>query len=327
MPAISVIVPVYKVEKYIHRCVDSILSQTYDDFELILVDDGSPDKCGDICEEYAAKDSRVVVIHQKNGGLSSARNAGIDWFFAHSDSRWLNFIDSDDWVHPEYLQWLLDAAVQQGVSVSICGYAETDGAELEVDRETLKPALRNTEDFYVNHSLLCTFAWSKLYRRECFQEIRYPVGKLYEDKFTTYKILFDYESVAVLAAPLYAYFRNLDGITKSGIAQFRIDSYAALEEQIEYFHNAGFHRAERAQICELLLKVQHKLEWFAKNPDVEREFLHLMKKLRRKIILQYIARLDPSNDMDGWTLTRVFPKIMWFYWRIRALMRKLRIIK
>ena len=86
MPMISVIVPVYRVEKYIHRCVDSILAQTYDDFELILVDDGSPDNCGAICDEYAAKDNRVVVIHQENGGLSAARNAGIDWAFAKSDS-------------------------------------------------------------------------------------------------------------------------------------------------------------------------------------------------------------------------------------------------
>ena len=121
MPAISVIVPVYKVEKYIHRCVRSILGQTYADFELILVDDGSPDNCGVICDEYAAKDSRVVVIHQENGGLSAARNAGIDWVFANSDSQWLSFIDSDDWVHPEYLQRLLDAATYAGTCPLGCG--------------------------------------------------------------------------------------------------------------------------------------------------------------------------------------------------------------
>ena len=92
---VSVIVPVYKVEKYIHRCVDSILAQSFRDFELILVDDGSPDNCGAICEEYAAKDSRIHVIHQANGGLSAARNTGIEWALAHSDSQWLTFIDRD----------------------------------------------------------------------------------------------------------------------------------------------------------------------------------------------------------------------------------------
>ena len=103
MPTISVIVPVYKVEPYLNRCVDSILRQTYQDFELILVDDGSPDRCGEICDEYARQDSRVHVIHKENGGLSDARNAGIDWVEANSDSRWLIFADSDDWVHPELL--------------------------------------------------------------------------------------------------------------------------------------------------------------------------------------------------------------------------------
>ena len=96
MPVISVIVPVYKVEKYIHRCIDSILGQTFTDFELILVDDGSPDNCGAICDEYAAKDSRVVVIHQENDGVSSARNAGIDWSFANSDSIWMAFVKIDN---------------------------------------------------------------------------------------------------------------------------------------------------------------------------------------------------------------------------------------
>ena len=107
MPSVSVIVPVYDVEKTIRRCVDSILAQTYTDYELILVDDGSPDACGAICDEYAVKDSRVHVIHQENGGLSAARNAGIDWAFANTESQYLTFIDSDDWVHPLYLLQLM----------------------------------------------------------------------------------------------------------------------------------------------------------------------------------------------------------------------------
>ena len=103
MALISVVVPVYNVEKYIHQCIDSILSQTFTDLELILVDDGSPDRCPQICDRYAEQDQRIHVIHQKNGGLSAARNAGIDWAFANSDSQWITFVDSDDWVHPELL--------------------------------------------------------------------------------------------------------------------------------------------------------------------------------------------------------------------------------
>ena len=139
MAQISIIVPVYKVEPYLRRCVDSILNQSFLDFDLILVDDGSPDTCGVICDEYAAKDSRVHVIHQKNGGLSAARNAGIDWAFAHSDSSWLTFVDSDDWIHPQMLEALHNAVRKDDTSVAVCGYQETSGEDPEFCRSSWNP--------------------------------------------------------------------------------------------------------------------------------------------------------------------------------------------
>lgn len=110
MPEISVIMPVYKVEKYLKRAVDSVLNQTFGDFELILVDDGSPDRCGEICDEYARKDNRIRVIHEENGGPGKARNAGLDYVYSKNDGKFLSFIDSDDWVHPRYLELLIKAA-------------------------------------------------------------------------------------------------------------------------------------------------------------------------------------------------------------------------
>ena len=148
MQKISVIVPVYKVEKYIHRCVDSILGQTYADFELILVDDGSPDNCGAICDEYAAKDSRVVVIHQENGGLSAARNAGIDWAFANSDSQWISFVDSDDWIHPCFLERLWQAARTYRVSISCCKFQRVCEEMLMEPIQEVAAKIRKTEDIY-----------------------------------------------------------------------------------------------------------------------------------------------------------------------------------
>ena len=327
MPAISVIVPVYKVEKYIHRCVDSVLNQTYTDFELILVDDGSPDNCGAICDEYAAKECRVVVIHQQNGGLSAARNAGIDWAFANSDSQWLTFIDSDDWVHHEYLERLLSAAVENDTLLSICGFANTHGEQPAIDSKNLIPTLWEPEDFFVENNVNAIVAWGKLYRKECFQTIRYPLGKLHEDEFTTYKILFKYQTVAVIAEPLYAYFTNLDGITKSGMTRFKVDGFVAIEEQIEYLHTIGCDRASRAQICKYMLKLKDKLDWFVQNPDADRSFHELMKQKWRRSFIKYVPRLKPNDDLDGWALTQVFPKSMWLYWHIRAVLRKLRIVK
>ncbi len=327
MPTISVIVPVYNVEKYIHRCVDSILGQTFEDFVLILVDDGSPDNCGAICDEYAAKDSRVVVIHQENGGLSAARNAGIDWASANSDSQWLSFIDSDDWVHPEYLQRLLDAALDHNASVSICGYAQTDGKKPIIAPESLMPVAWNTEEFYVEHNVNATIACGKLYRKECFAQIRYPLGKLHEDEFITYQILFRFPTVAVIQAPLYFYYTNPTSITKSGMTRFKTDAFDAIEEQIAYFRQEGFDAAARGQIRTYICKVYDKLAWFAEHPNSNNEYQSWVKKKRWKILLEYVPVLKPDEDGDGWVLTRTYPKTMWIYWHLRALGRKLRIIK
>ena len=125
MPTISVIVPVYNVEIYLHRCVDSILAQTFTDFELILVDDGSPDNCGAICDEYAKKDSRVRVIHKENGGQSSARNRAIE----AAQGEWIHFVDSDDLIHPQMLEILYRAAQESGANISACSYTEAEDVE------------------------------------------------------------------------------------------------------------------------------------------------------------------------------------------------------
>lgn len=326
MPLISVIVPVYKVEQFLHRCVDSILGQTFSDFELILVDDGSPDGCPAICDEYAAKDSRVVVIHQENGGLSAARNAGIDYAFANSDSQWLTFIDSDDWVHPEYLQRLLDAAVENDVPVSICGYEQTEGADPEINPDTLNPVLWDTEEFYVQHNVNATIACGKLYRKECFQEIRYPVGKIHEDEFVTYQVLFRYPQVAVLPAPLYFYYVNPNSITQSGQSAFREDKYIAIEGQIQYFREHHFSAACRSQVRIYLMMVHSKIQKLSEDSDAA-EFLAIMKRRKRRYFSSYARLLNPNEDGDAWVLTKVFPKRMKIYWNLRALGRKLRIVK
>ena len=127
MPELSVIVPVYNVAPYLKGCVDSILSQTFSNFEVILVDDGLPDRCGAMCDEYAAKDPRVFVIHQPNGGLSAARNAGLDHSFAASDRQWVTFIDSDDWVYQGYLERLYTAATENKGAIAVCEFIKTNG--------------------------------------------------------------------------------------------------------------------------------------------------------------------------------------------------------
>ena len=234
MPLISVIVPVYKVQAYLPRCVESILSQSMTDFELILVDDGSPDHCGELCDEYAKKDSRVHAIHQVNGGLSAARNVGIDWVFTNSDSKWLSFVDSDDWVQPKYLEALYEAARHEKVDISICGYVKTLGEDIP-NPSVITESKQNTEQVYIENTTNATIACGKLYNKNCFQNIRFPVGKIHEDEFVIYKILFQYESIVIIDQPLYAYFQNSDGIMHQVWNPQRMAAFDAAEEQIEYF--------------------------------------------------------------------------------------------
>lgn len=323
MPQISVIVPVYKVEQYLHRCVDSILAQTFADFELILVDDGSPDNSGAICDEYAQKDGRVTVIHQENGGLSAARNAAIDWTFANSDSQWLAFIDSDDWIHPEYLARLLDAAVENQVSISACDFEITAGDNPKIHSEQFDTTLWTPENFFVEHNVTATTAWAKLYRKECFQTIRYPVGKIHEDEFTTYKILFKLPSVAYIPAPMYCYYTNPGSITQSGQHKFREDRFLCIEEQIAYFRENGFSVACRNRIRAYLDMVQNQIDKLTSDGN-DPEYLAKMKARKRRYFKEYSRLLSPEDPKEGWLLTRIYPRRMKVYWYRKAILRKLK---
>lgn len=244
MSCISVIVPVYKVENYIHRCVDSILNQTYRNFDLILVDDGSPDLCGLICEEYAAKDSRIHVIHRENGGLSAARNSGIEWALLNSDSRYLTFIDSDDWVHPQFLEILLHAAAS-GAGASMVGRAYTDTyiSEFSNFEPLPEPTLWGPEELFLGREWDFNYAWGKLYEKEAFRTLRYPEGKNFEDVFTTYQVIFDQEQIALVDEPLYFYFYNTSGISHSPWNPRELVILEGMRNQMAFYRENGFEKA------------------------------------------------------------------------------------
>ena len=201
MPQISVIVPVYKVEKYIRKCVDSILAQTFTDFELWLVDDGSPDTCGAICDEYAKKDPRVKVIHKKNGGLSDARNTALDVM----NGKYVFFVDSDDWISENALEVMYAAVKMTGAKVATGNIISVyeDGTEKALYAPTQK------EQLLVGEKLLTTLlrpnACNRLYSAELFQNLRYPVGRLYEDVFIYHKILAQIDSMVLVGKNSYYY--------------------------------------------------------------------------------------------------------------------------
>ena len=319
MSVVSVIVPVYKVEPYIRRCVDSVLNQTFSDFELILVDDGSPDNSGKICDEYALKDNRIHVIHQENGGLSAARNAGLDWVLAKANSRWVTFIDSDDWVHPQMLEILLRNAESASVKVSVCGYLETSSDDLRQEPKDIICQTWAPEDFFLEHNTNAVIACAKLYCIDCFLELRYPVGKLHEDEFTTYRILFAQKQIAVTDAQLYYYFQNNAGITRSQWNPRRLDVLTAQKEQVAFFQKHGFNRAhDYVAVCHIGKICQHRkmIGTSALQQQEKRRYQSLLAKELRDALRSHWRICCRRSNLD--VFFEVFPVLGKIYHAVRA---------
>lgn len=309
MPEISVIVPVYKVEPYLRRCVDSILTQTFSDFEVILVDDGSPDGCPAICDEYAGKDERVRAIHQKNGGLSAARNAGLDWAFANSDSRWISFVDSDDWVHPRFLEYLYRAAVENEVQVSLCGYTKVTDYEVGDIQPLGRSTIMDAMELHATQYPLCVVAWNKLYRKKLFKKYRYPVGKLHEDAFLSYKILYDAGKVSCIYDKLYYYFQNSAGIMKSKYSLARLAEVEAAEEQCVFFKQVGDYKNYNSSIVRLMNLYTMHIQSLSQIGDTTHS-----KQLRRKL-KRLLKKNKISIGEQTWYYEAAYPMLANIYWK------------
>lgn len=234
-PLVSVIVPVYDVERYLPCCVESILNQTLTDFELILVDDGSPDRCGELCDAYARRDSRIRVIHQPNSGLSAARNAGLEV----ARGLLVGFIDSDDWVLPEYLERLIHTLDATGAGIIMCTFLRVWGDSLgqyagsdDVEVLSATEAVRRIVEPRDGLTGGMEVATAKLYPRDLFDYVKYPVGRLHEDEYTTYKLILGVASVAVVSRPLYMYRQRNTSIMGTGpTAASRMDYLGAVVER------------------------------------------------------------------------------------------------
>lgn len=215
-PVVSIIVPVYKVEPYLDRCVQSIVGQTYKKLEIILVDDGSPDNCPAMCDAWAKKDSRIRVIHKENGGLSSARNAGLEM----ATGAFLQFTDSDDWLEPETIAYLVDLAECKGDDVVRCGYFESYETD-ETDRpigesRCMHPDAADQIIDLMNGGYLSGVVWNKLYRRTVVGDVRYdPADGCSEDILYNFRVLSKTQNVVYGDRPLYHYAVRLDSITQS----------------------------------------------------------------------------------------------------------------
>jgi glycosyltransferase involved in cell wall biosynthesis len=231
-PKISIIVPVYKVEPYIKKCVDSILAQTFTEFELILVDDGSPDNCGEICDEYARNDSRVKVIHKENGGQATARNAALD--IAKGD--YIGFVDSDDWIESDMYELLYDMCIKNDCDIANCSsiiYFKNN--TIKNGKHPLTVHNRNQAmRAILEGELYDEVVWTKLIKRSLLEEIRFPVGIAYEDTAFTYHVIHKSSRVCCIGAPKYHYIKRDDSTMDRALKNIRIDGVLIYDEMYQF---------------------------------------------------------------------------------------------
>lgn len=327
MPEISVIVAVYKAEPYIHHCVDSILNQTFTDFELILVDDGSPDHCGKICDEYARNDCRIKVIHQENAGAAAARNSGIDWIFENSDSNWITFVDSDDGIHKEYLYRLYSIAKKYSTDISVCTYVNTSNCVLANEKK-YETILLNFEEFWSKKETgICRCApWGKLYCKYLWNHIRFPVGKYAEDLYTIPKVLEMAKGISFIKNTMYYYNDENVSLTRSLWNNHWLDEIEGYKELIRFMDEKHYIKGKirTVEMYEGVLKYQ--LDQIAmSNADVR--YVRILRNDLRNALRRYKKIVFVNFSERIWLLEAAYPRLMQKYWLWQALLQKLNLKK
>lgn len=291
MAEVSIIVPVYQVEKYISQCIDSILAQTFTDFELILVDDGSNDKSGDICDEYAEKDERVRVLHKENGGLSDARNKGMD----QAVGNYFMFVDSDDYIAPTMVEYLYKNILNEDADIAICNYLHFFENDSKKNFPTNNKAevLLGAEIFYNRKNErnygFWTVAWNKLYKTETFKKFRFRFGKYHEDEFWANDIYQMDIKVVTISECLYYYRQRDNSIMKKKSIKKSFDIIEAFQERIYVYlkEQKSFDQAYKV----LIFSLEHLNESkrLITNSDEKKLFIQaekrtkdIVKKLRKR---------------------------------------------
>ena len=303
---ISVIVPIYNVENYLKKCIHSIVNQTYKNLEIILVDDGSPDNCGQICDDYAKKDTRIKVIHKKNGGLSDARNAGLEV----CTGDYISFVDSDDWIEFNTYEIMMKNMNEYNgdIVVSNINYVYKDKVKSKYSEDKIR--CFNKEEAMkelIKDGLVQAVVWNKLYKRVFIDNLRFKVGKLNEDEFFTYKICAKAERIVYIPDALYQYRQREDSIMGTYSLK-RLDSVDAIYERLQFIKNKfpSLYKDEKLTLCntciynyQMILKNnnidpdntgRNKLKVYRKNIEFTlKDLAYYTLKDRIKIILSSIS--------------------------------------
>lgn len=324
MPKISIIVPVYNVEKYLHECVNSILEQTFTDFELILVNDGSQDNSGAICDEYAAKDNRITIIHQENQGQAAARNNAI----AIAKGEWIHFVDSDDSIHPQMLE-ILYSAVDETTQISMCGLCK--GAISPAGFSSQKSDYRFKKCPVTEKELISMYndfyqywvVWAKLIKKEIVEKHLFTPGRIYEDTAVVFKWINETEFVNITDEPLYFYRVNPNSTMQIHFSLKNLDRLWAYEEQLKFFKTTDLTEMKKtvykkyAVICaDTYYRLLEKPEWANEAKKLKKQLKEFMKNEGKVVEFN-----------EDWTFNMVigvlYPKPIRIIFRLERSIKKL----
>lgn len=295
METISVIIPIYKVEAYLEKCIASVQNQSYRNLEIILVDDGSPDDCGKICDRYAGEDTRIKVLHKENGGLSDARNKGLD----AATGEYIFFVDSDDFIHPQMVEILYHDLQTTGADISVCGFLPVEEGEevsfaLPDDRETEVYEGEEVMHGLQHRNLLTVVAWNKLYKRSLFANLRYPKGKLHEDEFLVHQLLHQCKRIVYTDVRLYYYLQRSNSIV--GVLKWNVvaDGWQAYEERLAFLQDHSYGQ----MVVWTKLHMLHYICKFYQKIEQDKEAAELLLLWEKRFTELYEELLDAGALSD-----------------------------
>ena len=314
---ISVIIPVYKVEHYLKKCLDSVIGQAYRNLEIILVDDGSPDSCGTICDEYAVQDQRIRVIHQENGGVSAARNTGL----AVATGEWLSWVDSDDWIEPDMYSYMLNKVQEYGADIAVCSRFERY-RDRSVFRGWEQEQILDTEqalELLLKNDLMQNFLWDKLWRRELFDGLAFPEGRTFEDIALMHRLFMRARQIVCLPEAKYNYLQRPGSIVDNKSLENRINHYRAAKLRLDDMRNQW---PQFRQLLEAQCVASSVTIWCSvcANPRATRKnIMPELREISRFAKEHYCAALQHmSLGITGRCVVRLTPYPTWWAFVLAA---------
>ena len=313
-PLISIIIPVYRVEDYLSKCLDSVISQTYENIEIILVDDGSDDNCPKICDDYSKKDNRIKVIHKSNGGLSDARNVGIE----NSNGDFIVFIDSDDYVSNNYVEELFNLISDNKADIGITTH-------YIVNENNKKPRYQFSSFELNSHDILDRMlydedidvsAWGKIYKRELFQNTRFPFGRFYEDAATFYQLVLNSCIIRVKNIPTYYYVIRSNSISQSVFSETKMDlikSTVEMTDSIKKVYSDLKKGCDRRLMFAYLSTLSQLATSKVKNEVVEKQLMSYIKENRKNVLSD---KRIPKRDRFALIISKFGFGFYRFCWRL-----------